>query len=123
METDAKRARGSSPRRSAPARQRMKRERPILWEEDERYQRAAALLISTVFILWVAGFAVFSLWRREWSGLWWLGEVVASILMAIVVWSGGAWLIVLAAVVSASICASWCKETTARKLRRGYMSH
>ena len=92
----------------------MKRERPILWEEDERCQLAAARFISTLFILWVAGFAVFFLWRREWSGLWWLGEVVASVLTAIVVWSGGVWLIFRAAVVSASIM-----RKLAQKDRRG----
>lgn len=71
----------------------MNRKRPILWEEDERYQRGGAWVLSIAFALFVATSAGLSIWRKDWTGLWWLGQIVAGVASAVLVWSALIWVI------------------------------
>ena len=88
----------------------MNRKRPILWEEDERYQRGAAWIISTAFSLFVAISAGLSIWRNDWAGLWWLGQILASVVMAVLLWSALVWVLARAVAGVAALAARIAKR-------------
>ena len=60
---------------------------PIIWEEDERYQRGMARLISTLTILWVFGYGTYCIRTRDWVALQWLGWVVGVLAAGFAAWS------------------------------------
>jgi hypothetical protein len=81
----------------------MKRERPILWEEDERDQRAAARFMATFLVVCVALSAAHSFWWRDWDALWSLAENVVAVGAGVLVWSAFIWLISNAGAVTADL--------------------
>jgi hypothetical protein len=69
----------------------MDRRPPILWEEDERYRRTAARVLTVLFVSIVIGYAIDYAWRGEWESLRRVGEIVVGVLFASIVWSVAVW--------------------------------
>jgi len=67
--------------------QKTKRRPPILWEENERFQRAWALILVRGLALAAGACAVFLFATRDWQGLWMLALVVGAIVAGCTAWS------------------------------------
>lgn len=80
---------------------------PIVWEEDERYQRGMARLVSTLTILWVFGYGTYCIWTRDWVALQWLGWVVAVLTAGFAAWSAIVLLLAYGGTAVAGLIRSW----------------
>lgn len=66
---------------------------PILWEEDERFQRGIAYLISALSVLFVVAYGAYCVWRGDWLGARWLGGIVGAVILGLAAWSILVWLL------------------------------